>query len=426
MKNTASRFPPSCWLLVLATSLSLPASAQINFARDTLPGLHHVEILLEEIVAHELWAQVRLSFADLDDDGDYDLIIYAQFFDSSSLYGKLYLAENVGTPASPAYAAPAELEIMGIDSSQVWEPRFIDLDGDGDLDLFLGAAYYENVGGPGTLLFAAPVFNPYGSVPGRLVDIDGDGNWDALEVTANHAPNEFRIFWRRNVGTVAAPVFAEPIQLPVPAYDFWSAESWLSSLVEYEFADLDGDGDLDLIIVAGISHPNISTTHAYAIENIGSPGSPNYNSAYRALNSHAGTTWFLAVADLNGDARPDALYYYSAYIYSRSFFYLRNVTPPLVSTPETKRPSILPVGLSPNPAAGLAWLDVELPAAPARLSVRLFDLHGRLAWQHESLPPAGPLRLPIPLGGLPPGIYAVQTICGQLAQTLILAVGEGW
>ena len=69
-------------------------------------------------------------------------------------------------------------------------PELADIDGDGDLDAFIGATagtvFFRNTGSATAPAFAASTVNPFGlsDVPGgavpALVDIDGDGDVDAF------------------------------------------------------------------------------------------------------------------------------------------------------------------------------------------------------------------------------------------------------
>ena len=121
-------------------------------------------------------------------------------------------------------------------------PTLGDLDADGDLDLLVGESsgalnYYRNDGGPGAPSFEL-VSDEYQdidlgrrSVP-KLVDLDGDGD---LDLAIGYEVEGVRIFL--NEGSPREPVFVEtdPIPVPMPAF------------VTPVFADLDADGDLDLV-----------------------------------------------------------------------------------------------------------------------------------------------------------------------------------
>ncbi|MBI3387057.1 MAG: VCBS repeat-containing protein, partial [Deltaproteobacteria bacterium] len=106
-------------------------------------------------------------------------------------YGNTIYFANTGSSAAPAFAAssanPFGLADVGSDSS----PTFADLDGDGDLDAFIGenfgnTIYFANTGSSAAPAFAAASANPFGladvgydSSP-TFADLDGDGDLDAF------------------------------------------------------------------------------------------------------------------------------------------------------------------------------------------------------------------------------------------------------
>ncbi len=239
------------------------------------------------------------ALTDLDADGDLDLLISNKIDTVNNRRGHLYVLENTGSATAPAFTArgavpgladqyhyaPAfgdldgdgdEDVVMGswsdrmayyrndgpgggaggilprwtlVDSAvatlsrgRYTTPTLGDLDADGDLDLLVGESsgalnYYRNDGGPGAPAFEL-VSDEYQdidlgrrSVP-RLVDLDADGD---LDLAVGYEIEGVRIFL--NEGSPREPVFVEtdPIPVPVPAF------------TTPVFADLDGDGDLDLL-----------------------------------------------------------------------------------------------------------------------------------------------------------------------------------
>ncbi|HYE58397.1 MAG TPA: T9SS type A sorting domain-containing protein, partial [Rhodothermales bacterium] len=77
---------------------------------------------------------------------------------------------------------------------------------------------------------------------------------------------------------------------------------------------------------------------------------------------------------------------------------------------------------APNPATGPVTLTAVL-SAPAAVSLRVFDVRGRLvATLHEGLLPSGTSRIPLDAGPLPPGVYLVQLVSGAERRTHPLTV----
>lgn len=172
------------------------------------------QFLLDEMV--DIGAGNAPAFFDYNADGLLDIVMgnFGKCHGGIS-YGQLYLFENIGTPSSPAfqlidrnYLNAAQLQIGYL------HPCFGDIDGDGDVDMFLGQTdgsliFYENVAGAGIpAAFANPQLNyaminvGLESAP-QLVDLDRDGDLD-LVLGANSG----RTYFFENTGTAAAPSFS--------------------------------------------------------------------------------------------------------------------------------------------------------------------------------------------------------------------------
>lgn len=185
--------------------------------------------------------------ADIDGDGDYDIIGSTGYNDFSVFY-----IENTGTASAAAFGTPTATP-FGADSTLV--TSVVDIDGDGDLDLLgfqdspsvsrTGHVFLENTGNATTPTFANPVpaFGlSYTSGDQSFVDfgdLDADGDLDALRYDY-YPTDEFHS--QENTGSTSAPVFAaspsaNPFGLNVVT------DYFIPTLV-----DLDGDGDLDVII----------------------------------------------------------------------------------------------------------------------------------------------------------------------------------
>jgi large repetitive protein len=207
------------------------------------------------------------GFADIDNDGDLDLFV-------GESNGTVKFYRNTGTTAAPIFAADAVGNpLAGFDVGSSAAPAFADIDGDGDLDAFVGEYYgavkfYRNTGTAAAPAFAADAAgNPltgfdvgYYSAP-VFADIDNDGDLDAF-VGVNNGTVKFY----RNNGTAAAPAFAaDTAGNPLAGFD-------VGTYASPTFADIDYDGDLDAFVGNGISTMQF-------FRNTGTAAAPNFVAA---------------------------------------------------------------------------------------------------------------------------------------------------
>lgn len=193
------------------------------------------------------------AFVDLDGDGDLDLV-------SGEGYGTVLAWRNTGTASAPAFTAltGSENPFQRIDAGFYSRPVFVDLDDDRDLDLVAGEFGGTLLAWRNTGTASAPAFNaltgsdnPFNGIDvGDLstpafVDLDGDGDLDLVSGEAGGT----LLAWR-NTGTAAAPVFTalSGAANPFNGIDAGASSSLNPAFVSPAFVDLDGDGDLDLVV----------------------------------------------------------------------------------------------------------------------------------------------------------------------------------
>ncbi len=234
--------------------------------------------------------------ADLDGDGDIDLLV------SQSYSG---LRNDGGCLVGPWSSNPGWCDgLPGSGECTGPELELADLDGDGDADLLVGCFYgsilfFENTGTEVEPEWTRnddyfhTTFSNFRAP--AAADLDGDGDLDIVSGVSAGA-SHLIVYW--NEGTPDNPVWVED-------RDFFSSLTPVGTSVEPNFADIDQDGDLDLVAFP-IGHDN-APPNVY--ENIGSAMSPMWMenpgllSGVDPVHSYYGAV----LHDLDCDGRPDLL-----------------------------------------------------------------------------------------------------------------------
>jgi len=138
-------------------------------------------MLLDTIQTGYILGQV--SLADMDDDGDGDLIV-------PELFGGLLYYQNTGTPQNPSFTYVTN-NYCQLNWSVNRNPQLVDMDNDGDFDMLAGRPsnatieYYKNIGSPtnAILVLSNPDLLEIEGIysPGPYAcDIDGDSDMDGF------------------------------------------------------------------------------------------------------------------------------------------------------------------------------------------------------------------------------------------------------
>jgi hypothetical protein len=212
--------------------------------------------------------------ADLDNDGDMDVI------SSSADDDKIAWYENLGGGSF----GPDQTISLNADSA--WSVFAADLDNDGDLDILSASkqdnkiAFYENLGGGA---FSAEQIISTQAIEALSVyaaDIDGDGDIDVL--SASYGDN--KIAWYENLGSLS-----------------FGSENIISTLAQGASSvyteDIDGDGDLD-VLSASVLDNKIAW-----YENAGN----GTFGAQQIIIDDAMGAYSVHCADLDGDGDPEVI-----------------------------------------------------------------------------------------------------------------------
>lgn len=188
-----------------------------------------------------------LEFTDIDNDSDFDLF-WGDLFSKG-----IYFIQNEGTPTDPnmaivdsIYPRNSPYISHGYNST-----RFVDIDSDGDEDLFISVLYlsqnnnnfalYKNNGTP-----SVPVFQLQSNNYLSNVDVGGNSNISFVDIDNDNDKDLFigsdfsRVSFFQNTGSLSSPSFDLVMDsLPLLSASFNYAPA---------FADLDSDGDKDLLL----------------------------------------------------------------------------------------------------------------------------------------------------------------------------------
>ncbi len=235
--------------------------------------------------------------ADVDGDGDMD-VLSASFNDDTIAWYENNGAENF---------VEHEITTTAVRATGLFAA---DVDGDGDLDVLASSedddtvAWYVNDGTPAVGPWTKRVISLTADGPLSVYagDVDGDGDLDVLSTSIN----DDVLAWYENDGT--------------PSDGGWTARD-IAPTADYPWrvytADLDGDGDLDVLSAS----ENDDTVAWY--ENDGTPDNGGWTA--RDITTAADGATSVYAADLDGDGDLDVLS--SSFFGDRIAWYENDGTP---------------------------------------------------------------------------------------------------
>jgi hypothetical protein len=243
----------------------------------------------QKTIIKDIAKAIDVTAADLDGDGDIDVI--------SAFQGdnKVVWFRNDGN---------GNFSTQNIISATAYSVRSIataDLDNDGDIDVLSASkndntvAWYRN-DGKGN--FSTQVITNTADEPTEVItaDIDGDGNLDVLSIsTRTNTAELIRIDWYKNNGNGG---FGAKQSI----YDVLPGDT-AGTPLRIRTADMDGDGDLDLIA----SMNNVALGSANSIAWFKNNGTGVFG-ALQDITSTLDVANALTVSDLDNDGDVDIVY----------------------------------------------------------------------------------------------------------------------
>jgi hypothetical protein len=201
---------------------------ELNFSLET-----------EQFAGIDVGNDASPVFVDIDADNDLDLFI-------GESGGRLHYYKNNGTATAPDYSQESTYFNL-IDVGSQSRPFFADLNANGKYDLLIGGAsgkihYFQNVGTPTSPIFLFISDNAFDIDVGVdaspfLVDIDADGD---LDLFIGNSLGQ--IHYYKNRGYSKIPMFL--------LEEIYTADHWTYIVANAipVFADIENDGDFDLFI----------------------------------------------------------------------------------------------------------------------------------------------------------------------------------
>ncbi len=231
----------------------------------------------------------NVHLADVDGDGKPDIIVVEAgatavgIFRNTSTSGSISFATRVDVSTSVSGLIPIEVTVA-------------DYDGDGRPDLAVSSSYsgnivvLQNASSSGTVSFNAAVAFTSGSGSFGITsaDFDGDGKMDIAVVDTGSA--SVAVFRNTaSAGTINSSSFASAVNFATG-----------STPIDVEAADIDGDGQMD-IITSNLGSNTISILH-----NTASAGSITSGSFASHVDFASGTNPSgLGIGDIDGDGKVD-------------------------------------------------------------------------------------------------------------------------
>ncbi|MFQ6606525.1 MAG: T9SS type A sorting domain-containing protein [Fidelibacterota bacterium] len=342
---------------VLSGAYGIDYGTNLYFLRnDGSPEMWYFTLVTDRLLPGvDLIAGSHPTLADLDGDGDRDLLIGTDFnAQNPSWSGQIFYFQNQGNDLNPMMVL-ADSALLGGNLGSSLAPAFFDMDGDGDLDATVGefngrVLVYKNVGtAQAPQWVAEPDFlglDLSGRACPSFGDVDQDGDDDFV---VGSRDGQVIVFWNR--GSATNPVFNPSDSISVTI----GVEAAPTVAVDGTILAGDGEGELYRIV-----YQTSPTGHLVAELLPGYPWS--------------GVRITPAVYEW-GSGSPEAFLVGSL---AGGLQFFRDSTAMAVFPDDQYQPNKFTLGYPyPNPTNGMSQLELVLEA-PSEMNIALYDLQGRL------------------------------------------------
>ncbi|MEQ9593676.1 MAG: T9SS type A sorting domain-containing protein [Cyclobacteriaceae bacterium] len=297
----------ACPTLFLLRNNGTAQDALMNSA-STFPAANPINFLIYPATFHE----------DVDFDGVADIIaspnVNARTNLNNSFQQSVWFYKNIGSTQNPSFVLQQNnfLQDEMIEVGDYAYPAFVDYDGDGDSDMFIGnygnnqfigvISQYENIGTPGNPSFRLVTsdFANYSqflqfNVKPQFIDINSDGNMDLTIVSTDPSSFATNLLYVPGKSSSILDLSNQPLL---------STQFALGIRENVLAVDVDLDGKVDLL----------KGTASGALEyykNVGAPGTFNYileDDSFMGLGpSVSRVNLSASVFDMDADGRQDLI-----------------------------------------------------------------------------------------------------------------------
>lgn len=307
------------------------------------------------------------EFEDVDNDGDLDLFMTG-YNSQGSVFSKLY--KNSGTGSfSEVISSPFE----SAGSSSV---AFFDMDGDNDKDLIVSGSnnnneiktnLYENDGFGNFSLVSNTPFENVSRSDIAIADSDNDGDLDILINGSNESfQNICNLYLNDGTGSFSLLAGTPFIT---------------SSIGTADFADFDNDNDMDILITGSVGGADFA---AHIYEN---HGMNNFNLSDSLIKVYNSTT---AIGDIDGDNDLDVIIVGISneldFVKPRVYKNMLTTTSIEMALYEGNENALI----YPNPSSGIINIESENTFSS---SIKIYNTNGELVFSDDNLNTNNPIQL---------------------------------